>query len=267
MNGADDDNISSCFRKTAAEFQLRNKVFSDKVESFSAYLDEIIAVIIKKLQRVEDEVISMTHNSEMLRQKVDSLETYKQEQDEASAVLKNDVRVLLSACSDAARELQLEVKNDLLDLQTVPELENLRTALQDVDDTTMHQHKYLSDKYTETAHLSSSLRKTQNVYKLFEATSTVAAAKIQDLQQKLLETTTDFGKAIEERDLCQMKVSKLETELKIIQDSCKELRHEIEDYQASEKILKEKEAEISAHYDSLLMKQGEFFCLDIAELL
>ncbi|KAL5760021.1 hypothetical protein ACOSQ2_018859 [Xanthoceras sorbifolium] len=264
MHVADADNIHSCFRKTGEEFQIRNKLLGDKFEGFSSSLDEIIALLLRKLQRTKDEVIRMTLNMESLKQKVESMDTYKQEQEEASAMLENDVTVLLAACSDAARELQFEVKNDLLDLHTVPELEKLKNAyLQeerevDGDGTAVHQRSSLSNKYTEAAEkLLFSLRKTQTMTKLFESTSAVAASKIQDLQQKLLETTTAFEKTIEERDLHQNKVSKLETDVDALQDSCKELRLKIEDYQAKEEKLKEKDAEISSLHNSFSMKEQE----------
>ncbi|KAK4842533.1 hypothetical protein QYF36_023243 [Acer negundo] len=262
MNVEDADSIHSYFRKTAEEFQLRNKILGDKFEGFSSSLDEIIALMLRKLQRTKDEVIRTMQNMESLKQNVKSMETYQQEQEQASTMLENDVTVLLSACSDATRELQFEVKNDLLDLHSVPELDKLKNAhLQyerevDGDGIAKHQKSFLSNKYAESAEkLLFSLRKTQTVTKLFESTSAVAGSKIQDLQQKLLETTTAFEKTIEERDLYQNKVSKLETEVDALQDSCKELRLKVEDYQAKEEKLKEKDSEISLLHNSLSMKE------------
>ncbi|KAK3223539.1 hypothetical protein Dsin_010564 [Dipteronia sinensis] len=262
MNVEDADSIHSYFRKTAEEFQLRNKILGDKFEGFSSSLDEIIALMLRKLQRTKDEVIRMMQNMESLKQNVKTLETYQQEQEQASTMLENDVTVLLSACSDVARELQFEVKNDLLDLHSVPELEKLKNAhLQeerevDGDGIAVHQKSFSSNKYAETAEkLLFSLRKNQTVAKLFESTSAVAASKIQDLQQKLLQTTTAFEKTIEERDLYQNKEYKLETDVDALQDSCKELRLQMEDYQAKEEKLKEKDAEILLLHNSLLMKE------------
>ncbi|KAK2636658.1 hypothetical protein Ddye_031450 [Dipteronia dyeriana] len=262
MNVEDADSIHSYFRKTAEEFQLRNKILGDKFEGFSSSLDEIIALMSRKLHRTKDEVIRMMQNMESLKQSIKTMETYQKEQEQASTMLENDVTVLLSACSDAARELQFEVKNDLLDLHSVPEFEKLKNDhLQeerevDGDGIAVHQKSFLSNKYAETAEkLLFSLRKNQSVAKLFESTSAVAVSKIQDLQQKLLETTTAFEKTIEERDLYQNKEYKLETDVDALQDSCKELRLKMEDYQAKEEKLKEKDAEILLLHNRLSTKE------------
>lgn len=270
---ADVDNISSSFRKTADGFRMRNKILADKLEGFSSFLDEFIAALLRKLQTTRDEVIKMAQSIESLNQKLKIMEAYKKEHEEAMKSLENDVTMLLSACSDATRELQFEIKNDLLELNSVPELGKLNHSIfQEVrevggGDTPEHQKKLDGNKYLQTAEkLLSSSRKAQSMSKLFESTSTVAASTIQDLQKKLHETSKAFEKAIEEKDLYQNMVSKLETDVDSLKDSCRELDLKAEDYQAIKEKLNEKEAEISSLYNRLSLKErGEFICSNLVE--
>lgn len=263
---ADANNISSCFRKTAEGFQMRNKILTNKFEYFSTSVDGFIATLLRKMQTIRDEVVSMTESMESLEQKVKDLEVYKEEQEEAMVTLQNDVTVLLSVCSDATRELQFEVKNNLLELKSVPDLEKLNHAFSQEEreaggyDRIEHQKSIHGNIYIETAEkLLVSVRKAQTVIKFFDMTSNVAASTIQDLQKKLQEATTNFEKAIDERDLHQNKVSELETDVVALEHSCRELRLKAEDYQAKQEKLKEKEAEISLLYDRLSMKeQGDY---------
>ncbi|XP_031269852.1 myosin-11 [Pistacia vera] len=236
---ADADNISSSFRKMAEGFRMRNKILADKLEGFLTFLDEFIAALLRKLQTTRDEVIKMVQSIESLNQKLKIMEVYKKEHEEAMESLENDVTMLLSACSDATRELQFEIKNDLLELNSVPELGKLNHSIfQEVrevggGDTAEHQKKLDgSNKYLETAaKLLSSTRKAQSLSKLFESTSTVAASTIQDLQKQLRETSKAFEKAIEERDIYQNMVSKLETDADSLKDSSTETASTIQDLQ------------------------------------
>ncbi|KAJ0095780.1 hypothetical protein Patl1_16827 [Pistacia atlantica] len=235
---ADADNISSSFRKIAEGFRMRNKILADKLEGFLTFLDEFIAALLRKLQTTRDEVIKMAQSIESLNQKLKIMEVYKKEHEEAMQSLENDVTMLLSACSDATRELQFEIKNDLLELNSVPELGKLNHSIfQEVrevggGDTAEHQKKFDGNIYLETAEkLLSSTRKAQSLSKLFESTSTVAASTIQDLQKQLHETSKAIEKAIEERDIYQNMVSKLETDADSLKDSRTETASTIQDLQ------------------------------------
>ncbi|KAL9423770.1 hypothetical protein AB3S75_035790 [Citrus x aurantiifolia] len=260
----DTDDITSCFRKTAEGFQMRTKILTDTFEHFSVSIDEFIAALLRKLQTTRDEVVRMTQCMDSLRGKVKNLEGCKQEHEEAMVMLQNDATVLLSACIDATRELQFEVKNNLLELNSVPELENLNRGFSqpeskvDGDDTTDHQKSLHGNRYHEAAeNLLFSASKVQRLAKLFEMTSIIAASTIQDLQKKLQDTTTAYENVKDERDLHQNKVSKLESDVDALEHSCKELRLKVEDLEAKEEKLKENEAEISLLYDRLSRKEQE----------
>lgn len=262
VSAANGDNISSHFRKTVEGFQSRNKIIYDKVEGFSSFIDECIAGLLRKLQETQDGVVFVLEHIESLKQKSKNLEMIQQEQETTISMLENDVATLLSACTDATRELQIEVKNNLLELISVPELaklnHNLYLEMRETDgDATVEQQQRLDgNKHVDAASkLLLATRKFQSLVKQFESTSNVAAATVEELQNKLKQSITSLEKAIEERDLNQDRVSKLESEVEELQISCSLLRLKLNDSHSKEDKLKEREAEISSLSNTLLMKE------------
>ncbi|KAL5552700.1 hypothetical protein UlMin_040101 [Ulmus minor] len=233
------------FRKTVEGFKLRDKFLVEKFGHFSSSIEEFIAALLRKLEETSDDASVVLEHIQSLKQKVDSLEMHKQEQDSTIAVLENDVYTLLSACTNATRELQVEVKNHLVEVNSLPELEQLRNSFSGIgeiggdrtEDGELDDSIY--GKEAETLLLAA--RKVQALSKQFESTSDVAASIIVDLQNNLKEARTSSQKAIEEGNLKQNRVSKLEADLQALQNSCHEMRLAIEDYEAKEIKLKESE--------------------------
>ena len=85
-NAINTDDVSSCFRRVAEGFQLRNKILADRFEGFSTVLDESVAALLKKLQVLKDEVKSMVENMESLKQNDKNLEMLEQEKEKAIAI-------------------------------------------------------------------------------------------------------------------------------------------------------------------------------------
>ncbi|XWS63777.1 hypothetical protein CRYUN_Cryun06bG0130900 [Craigia yunnanensis] len=261
-NAINADDVSSCFRRVAEWFQLQNTILADRFEGFSNFLDKSIAALLKKLQATEDEVKSVVENMESLKQNVKNLEMCEQEKQKAIAMLQNDVAILLSACTDATGDLHFEVKNNLIELSSVPGLENLNHDLHPeagglVGDD-MAQQEFGGNIYAQTAEkLLTATRKVQSLVKFFETTSKAVATVIHDMQKELDDTLKVSEKAIEERDVYQSRVFKLESDIEALEDSCREVRLKLEDYQAKEDRWKEKEAEVLSLYNNLLMKEKE----------
>ncbi|KAK9276127.1 hypothetical protein L1049_005658 [Liquidambar formosana] len=185
---ADGDDISSDYRKTVEALHLRNKFLADKVEGFSSFMDEFTAALLRKLQATSDEVIVIFENMTSLKQKVKGMEMYKQAQENTIAVLENDITTLLSACTDATKELQYEVENKLLELSSVPELGKLDHSFfpqvreVGVDATEEDQQRLDGSKYVKIAeNLLSATRKVQTLTKRYENTRNVLASTIEDL--------------------------------------------------------------------------------------
>ncbi|XP_062110542.1 trans-Golgi network-localized SYP41-interacting protein 1 [Humulus lupulus] len=259
-----DGDLISSFSKITEGFQLRNKILAEKFGHFSSFLDEFIAALMRKLQVASDEVVVVFEHFESLKQKVNGLEMHKQEQDNAIALLENDLMTLLSACTDATRELQFEVRNNLLELSSLPDVEKLRHSFFQVIEesgvlSVQEGHQNLEGgKYGKAVEMMLlATRKVQALCKHFESTTDVAASTIVNLHNDLIEARKLSEKAIEESDLKQNTISKLEADVEAFRTSCSELRLIIEDYQAKEVALKEREAKVLSLHNSLSNKEKE----------
>lgn len=241
-NVTDVEDVSSCLKKTVERFQLRNNILAENFERFSFSTDEFIATLLRKLKAIRDEIVTVVEHTESFKQKANNLEIYKQEQENTIAILENDLKSLLSACTDATRELQFEVKNNLLELSSVPELEDIRHYLSPErgviagEGTEIHEQALDGSNYGKTAEmLSVSIRKVKALIKQFESTSEVAASTIEDLQNKLTEARSSSEKAMEERDLGKNRISKLDVDIEALQNKLAEART------TSEKAMEERE--------------------------
>ncbi|BBG93971.1 hypothetical protein Prudu_002139 [Prunus dulcis] len=241
-NVTDVEDVSSCLKKTVERFQLRNNILAENFERFSFSTDEFIATLLRKLKAIRDEIVTVVEHTESFKQKANNLEIYKQEQENTIAILENDLKSLLSACTDATRELQFEVKNNLLELSSVPELEDIRHYLSPErgviagEGTEIHEQALDGSKYGKTAEmLSVSIRKVKALIKQFERTSEVAASTIEDLQNKLTEARSSSEKAMEERDLGKNRISKLDADIEALQNKLAKART------TSEKAMEERE--------------------------
>ncbi|KAB1201199.1 hypothetical protein CJ030_MR0G004680 [Morella rubra] len=264
VNAADGEDNFSIFRKSMEGFQSRDRILADKLEGFSLVVDEFIASLLRKSKATEDGVIVLFEHIESLKQKTRNLEISKQEQESTIRMLRNDVTTLLSVCTDATRELHFDVKNNLLELSHVPELERLDHSLflemreSEGDATVAQQQRLDGGKHVEAADkLLFVTRKVQALIKQFESSNNMAAATIEELLDKLKESRKDFEKAVEERDQNQNRVSKLETDVEALQNSCSQMRHKLMDYQNKEGELNKREEEVSSLYNSLLVKEQE----------
>jgi len=67
---------------------------------------------------------------------------------------------------------------------------------------------------------------------------------IKGLQVKLEESNNTCVKVLEEKEIHQERISQLETDLEASNDLCNEMKLKLEDYQAKEDNIREKEAEV-----------------------
>ncbi|XP_039034544.1 CAP-Gly domain-containing linker protein 1-like [Hibiscus syriacus] len=259
-NAINADDVPSCILRVSEGIQLRNKILADKFEVFSSLLDELIAALLKKLHATKDGVKNMVENMESLKQNVKNLEMREQEK-KAMAMLQNDVEILFFACKDAIGDLDLEVKSIITELSSLPGLENLNHRLhleEEFIGQDMAQQEIGGNRYVQTAEkLLTATRKVQSLVKFFETTSKEVVSVVHVLQKELEDTRRASEKAIEERGVYQSRVFKLESDVEALEDSCREVRLKVDDYQAKEAIWKEKEAELLSLYDNLLMKEKE----------
>ncbi|TKY47720.1 restin-like [Spatholobus suberectus] len=250
IDDADIDTIISSFGKIVKGFQLRNKHIADKFDEFSDCMDELISPLHEKL--LETEAISTTavENMEIMKEEANTMEKLKEQQENIIATLENNISVLLSACTDSTIALESEVDKNLGRPGSTSEVEklNLEAGAQ------AEHHK--NSKYGEATHnLMNASRKAQTLIRQFECRSEEVAATIEDLQNKLKETTVAFELVTDERDLNKNRVLQLESDIQSLQSACSEFKDKLEGYHALEEKLEKKEAEISSMHSALLAKE------------
>ncbi|KAL3728657.1 hypothetical protein ACJRO7_033267 [Eucalyptus globulus] len=249
MNEVGED-ISSLFRRTIEGFQLKNKILVDKFEGLSAFIDEILAALLKKLEERCDDVNAMSQDMRSLKQDMKEMDTYKLEHGNTVSMLEDDVATLLSACNAATTELLLEVEHNSLGQLSGAELETSGRSYEEERGSSIINaewcHKNIDgSKFAKPiGDLLFSVRNVRALIKQFQSTSEVAASKIQNLEDELKEAKAVSLEAIEDRDMKQNRVFELETEVETLQNSCGELRLKLEDCQADCDKLKEREAEL-----------------------
>ncbi|KAJ7957643.1 golgin subfamily B member 1-like isoform X1 [Quillaja saponaria] len=254
INDSDTDDISSYLGKNLEGFHLRRKTIADKFDGFSYFIDEYISAILGKLMAAKNDIATMYKHMEALKEQVRCTEIYKQDLENIIAMLENNVKVIMSACTDATKELQFEVGNEkyYLSPSSILEHENLKYGAD------AHQQRLDGSKYNGAVEkLITATKEVQALIKVFERRHDVATGTIEDLQGKLKETQAASEKFAEERDLNQNRVSQLESEIQVLQNSCSELRLNLDGYHAKEEKLKEREADLSSLYSTMLSKEQE----------
>lgn len=256
-NAEDGDSLESYFSKTVEGFHLRNKILADNVEGYSAFMDEFIAALLTKLLATRDGLMLKGDQIISLKQKVDNLEMVRQAQESKIVILENDISILLSACTDATNKLEAEIENNPVEVSSVPEMREVSGDAVAEHQTTLDNIKYL----TTAKNLSLAARKVGHLIKQFGNIRNESADAIKEFENNLTETRISLENAIEERDLNQSRISKLESDVEALQKSYQEVRFQVEDYEAKEDKMNDKEAEISSLRNALSTKEkGNSIC-------
>lgn len=265
LNAADVDNFTPYIGKIVDHLQSKNKFLADVFVSSSLFMDDLIASLSTKLVATRDEVTVMVEHMKSLKQNMNNMETDKLAQENALKMLENNITIMLSACSDASQELELEVENNPLESGSVPELGSLNRSLspdvRTVDEDAVANHQVRledSSKYFKTADkLLSGARIVQKLVRQFQYNKNTMATTVENLQDSLKESSSAFEKAIEERDFHQSRVFKLESDLEALEYLCSELRLKLGEHQAKEDKWKEREAEFTSLYTTSMKEKGD----------
>ncbi|KAG7598384.1 hypothetical protein ISN44_As06g026480 [Arabidopsis suecica] len=252
-DAADEDEISSSLRKMAEGVRLRNKTLENNFEGFSTSIDTLIAAVMQNMTAARADVINIVGHNASLEEQVRSVEDIVREQENTISALQKDLSSLMSACGAAARELQLEVKNNLLELVQFQENENGG----EMELTEDPQELHVSECAQRVKELSSAAEKTCATLKLFETTNNAAAAVIRDMENRLTEASVALEKVVLERDLNQTKVSSSEAKVESLEELCQDLKLQLENLRVKEEKWHEKDVELSTLYDKLLVQEQE----------
>ncbi|KMT09293.1 hypothetical protein BVRB_6g133920 [Beta vulgaris subsp. vulgaris] len=237
--------ISFYVQKIVESFHMRKRTFSEKVDGFSSFLSECDTSIVQELQSTSKIITSMAEELQILDQKVKSTETDYQALEHKVAPLEDDVSLLLSACTEATQMLQFEVEKQMAEI------------------TSSSDHAENEPKLSENKHVKATemlllaTRKACGVCKQLENSRSEFLTEVEKLQDNVNELKIVADKSLEERDLSNMKVRELETDLAELQNICSDLKLKLKSNLEIEANLREKDVEISSLQSILTMKEKE----------
>lgn len=230
-------------------FQLRNKILAENIGSYSRLMDDLIKAILKKLELTKSKTLPLIELTESLKQNVSNAEVGRLAQENTIQLLERDLKVLLSAFKDATNELAL-TQNRLSELGFHFDLEKLKETSPEQlakfgeDAIVHHQLEFDSSQSARTAEKQLTARQNHHLVEQFKPAVNAMVGTIKDLQVKLEESNNTCVKVLEEKEILQERISVLKTNLEELNDLCNEMKLKLEDYQAKEDSIKEKEAEL-----------------------
>ncbi|KAJ6824750.1 golgin subfamily B member 1 isoform X1 [Iris pallida] len=254
MSTVDLDDPTS-LTKIAEALQSQDRNLSDKFEKLSRYLDDHIAVISEALQTAKNEVIHMLELSESLKLNISNLEDRNHAQEFKILSLEKAAMTLFSACTDATQELQIEF-GDMFGFDMEQSMINSRMESRSLGDVDAALEEGNGSEYAKAAETLLLAAKRINVQS--QQLVNVKRAwdtSIDDLTHKLNEADLTAKSFIQDRQLSEERILKLEGDLEALQTICKEMKLKIENYQAKEDSLKDEEAQLSLQQNTLATKE------------
>ncbi|XP_077226817.1 TGN-related, localized SYP41 interacting protein isoform X3 [Tasmannia lanceolata] len=255
------DSIQSYFTKIVEGLDMQNKLLGSRFEGLSSSMDEHIAVLLQALQATKDEVTHMLELMESLKLNMTNLEAKNKAQENKLSMLQNDISILLSACTDATQDLQIDVHNGIPNPNSNPEQINPNCGMYsrsiEVDGDAMEEklEKLGAGKYAKSVeNLLLAARRVRTQSHQFENAKSMWLATIEDLKNKLQDSKSTTENAIQDRDINLNRVSKLEFDIEALQNCCSEMKLKLEDYQTKEDNMREKEAELASLSSTLAAK-------------
>ncbi|MED6220444.1 hypothetical protein PIB30_117672 [Stylosanthes scabra] len=251
INGTDIDTIVSSFVTFVKGYQLRNKHIAEKFDELSSSIDDFTSPVHEKLLETETKIMTVVENMQTMKEKENTMEKLREEKDNIIFTLENDIGMLLSACTDATGELQLEVDKSLRQLGSISEVENLNHV---TDEQAEHRKNSI---YAEASQkLKNTSRKAQALIRHFVRQSEHVAVTIENLQINLKETTAAFESTVDERDTNNARIEGLQIELKEITDALERATNERDENAATIEALQKKLKETTAAFETDNVERG-----------
>lgn len=238
QNAVDKESILSHMKKLNDGFHLKSKILSEKCDSLSLHMDESVASLCRKLHMTKDRIRSIMLCTKDLKQQMRDIETDKQRQADMMVSLEGDIRILLSACTNAANALELNAQKIVPELKYILELVKLDDMV--IPDLgAVEDAAALALDYAKTAEkLILATRYNQDLSKLYESAVNKLASITEDTQEKMKESQLTCEEVSRERDLYRDRISNLEADLKVKQNF-------LNNYKEKEDRLKKREEELS----------------------
>ncbi|KAK8699426.1 hypothetical protein V6N13_115514 [Hibiscus sabdariffa] len=204
----------------------------------------------QELREVKEEASTLADKLAEAQATIDYCQAAKTQTEQGLREVKEEASILAGKLAEAQATIDC---CQMTKSQTEQELREAK------EETTI-----LAGKLAKASHLAVKLTEAQATTKLLEDSLAIAKDDLSQLAEEKKEMEIDknnieieLQKAIEERNVSQSRVLKLESDVGALEDSWREARLKIEECQAKEDRWKEKEAELLSSYNSLLMKEKE----------
>jgi len=243
--------------KIVEGLQYQAQLLGNGFQGLSRYMDDHLAVISHALQATRNEFIHVFELCESLNLAVNKLEARNKTQEVKITSLEEEAATLLSACQDATQELQIEV-NDLLEFNLE---HDIISGSESIEAIGSRQEEGEGGEYAKAAEsfLLAAKKIGIQAQHLMSA-NRVSVTSVKDLKNKLKQAELTAETAIQDRQLSQERVLKLERDLEELQNVCSEMKVKIEDNQVKDDMLRDKEAELSSLQNALTAKTRGTSC-------
>lgn len=219
--------------RIAGGLHARDQLLGNYFEVFCKSLEEYIASILQSLQVIRDEFLHVLELDESLKLDVKKLEVHSEAQAETLISLQNETLALFSACNDATRELAELTSSE------IPASALQKVAFSGGTEEDASRFVIAADNLLLVA------KKIKNQFQQLLSAEKVWLTSTDVLENKLEEAELIAKTATEERSIDQKRMSTLESEFEALNELCHNLKIEVENYQAKETILREKEEQLS----------------------
>ncbi|CAL9086252.1 unnamed protein product [Musa acuminata var. zebrina] len=238
-SAADNEDISS-LAKIVGSLHARAELCGDNFEVFCKILDEHIAGILQAMQATRDEFVHVLEHSESLKLDVHKLEAHNKVQEAKLVSLQKGLMTLFPACIDAMRELN-QFSDSSGTLSNLDK-EAFSGGLEEKD----------TECYAKAADsLLLAAKRIKNQYQQSSNSEKVWLTATDDMKSKLEEAESIAKTAIQEQMIDQERISTLERDLEALRELCHDMKIKVENYQAKEDMLKDKEQELLTMQNAL----------------
>ncbi|XP_039015413.1 GRIP and coiled-coil domain-containing protein 2-like isoform X2 [Hibiscus syriacus] len=225
----------------------------EKLNLLAGYIDDCQTSKIRieqELREVKEEASTLAGKLAEAQATIDYCQTSKTQTEQELQKVKEEASILVGklaeaqATIDCCQTTKIQIEQELREVK--------------------EEASIWAGKLAKASILAGKLTEAQATMKLLEESLAIAKDDLSQLAEEKKEmeigknnTEIELQKAIKERDVSQCRVLKLESDVGVLEDSCREARVTIEEYQAKEDGWKEKEEELLSSYNSLLMKEKE----------
>ncbi|XP_076893058.1 trans-Golgi network-localized SYP41-interacting protein 1-like [Bidens hawaiensis] len=216
FNAEDTEGIGAYVGKTFDNLNTKNQMLANQFGNFSALIDDIIASLLKKLEAIRNTIPFVVQQATSLQQKVENMQMDKEMQDNKVVTLENAMKVLVSACTDVTKDLNM--------LQADPTigLEKSYPGLSVVDDVVVADAKVAADE------LLSAARNVQTVMEQLVGVKENMSSTIESLQAELKKTSSMYDKSKEVIEELKVELEKTSSMHDKSKEVIEELKIELE---------------------------------------